>query len=306
MLPERGSLLRGLDRTTFTEQLQSWGGTVKFGETLATHTTIGVGGQAACYCLPESPQELTESIGLCRRYNRPYLLFGAGSNLLFSDRGYPGVVFSTERLCGVFLEENSVRVFAGERLVSILDAVNRVGVSSLNFLAGIPGSLGGAIAMNAGIHGQSIGDLVTEVAIVDNAGGMRILQQEDCQFGYRQSAILGQGLPVLWAQLRLDGESYDREEMLAQRLARQPVSARSAGCVFKNPSGVSAGQLIDEARLKGLQVGMAKVSEKHANFILNLGGATSAEIRKLIDIVRQKVYKSFRVLLDLEIEVIGG
>ncbi len=306
MLPERRSLLRGLDRTTLIEQFQSWGGTAKFGETLATHTTIGVGGQAACYCLPESPQELLESIGLCRQYNRPYLLFGAGSNLLFSDRGYPGVVFSTKRLRGIFFEENSLRAFAGERLVSILDAVNRVGASSLNFLAGIPGSLGGAIAMNAGIRGRSIGDLVTEVAIVDSAGDTRILQQEDCQFGYRQSAILGQGLPVLWARLRLDGESYDREVMLAQRRARQPVSARSAGCVFKNPSGVSAGQLIDEARLKGLQVGMAKVSEKHANFILNLGGATSAEIRTLIDIVRQKVYKSFRVLLELEIKVIDG
>ena len=306
MLPERGAPLRGLDRTTFTEQLRAWGGTAKFGETLARHTTIGVGGQAACYCLPESPQELAELIGLCRRYNWPYLLFGAGSNLLFSDRGYPGVVFSTERLRGIFFEQDSVRVLAGERLVSVLDAVTRVGASSLNFLTGIPGSLGGAIAMNAGSHSRSIGDLVTEVAIVDNGGGMRILQQEDCQFVYRQSAILGQGLPVLWARLRLDGESYDREEMLAQRLASQPVSVRSAGCVFKNPSGVSAGQLIDEARLKGLQVGMAKVSEKHANFILNLGGATSAEIRKLIDIVRQKVYKSFRVLLELEIEVIDG
>jgi UDP-N-acetylmuramate dehydrogenase len=145
-----------------------------------------------------------------------------------------------------------------------------------------------------------------EVAAIDPAGNVRILQQRDCEFAYRQSVFRTQHMPVLWARLRLDGESYDREAMSAQKLAHQPVFARSAGCVFKNPPGGSAGRLIDEAGLKGTRIGMAKVSEKHANFILNLGGATSAEIRKLIDIVRQKVYKSFRILLEPEIEVIDG
>jgi UDP-N-acetylmuramate dehydrogenase len=216
------------------------------------------------------------------------------------------MVICTQRLRGYSFGEESVRVSAGESLCRLLDAANHNGIRSLNFLAGIPGSLGGAITMNAGIRQQSIGAIVTEVAVLDPAGNTRVLQQRDCEFAYRQSLFRTQHIPVLWAQLRLNGEWYDRDAIRTQRLAHQPVFPRSAGCVFKNPPGHSAGRLIDKAGLKGTMVGMAKVSEKHANFILNLGGASSAEIRKLIDIVRQKVYKSFRILLEPEIEVIDG
>ena len=160
--------------------------------------------------------------------------------------------------------------------------------------------------MNAGIRQKSIGAIVMEVDVIDPAGNVRTLQRDDCEFAYRQSIFRTQRTPILWARLRLDGESYDGDALRAQRLAHQPVFARSAGCVFKNPPDGPAGRLIDEAGLKGMRVGRAKVSEKHANFILNLGGATSAEIRTLIDIVRQKVYKSFRILLEPEIEVIDG
>jgi len=273
---------------------------------LSNHTTLGVGGEARYYCTPETTDELADLIGFCRRCDQPYRLLGAGSNTLFADRGYPGMIISTERLRGSSFVEESVRVYAGESLVRLLFTANLNGVRSLNFLAGIPGTLGGAITMNAGIRQQSISAIVMEVAALDPAGNVRILQQIDCEFAYRRSVFRRQHMPILWAWLRLDGESYDREAMHAQRLALQPVFARSAGCVFKNPPGGSAGRLIDEAGLKGTRIGMAKVSEIHANFILNLGGATSAEIRKLIDIVRQKVYKSFRVLLEPEIEVVDG
>lgn len=306
MLLKRGTLLHSLIRPALPTRVDMLHKRIRVREPLAPHTTLGVGGQAACYVAAETPQQLVELIGLCRRWNQRYLVLGAGSKVLISDRGFPGVVIATDCLRGLVFEDGHVRVLAGERLFSLLDAANRRGVRSLNFLAGIPGSLGGAIAMNAGIPGRSIGDVVTEVAIVDPSGDVKIFQADDCEFGYRQSAIRKLRLPVLWARLRLDGESYDREKLLAQRLARQPVFARSAGCVFKNSPDASAGRLIEEAGLKGLRVGMAKVSEKHANFILNLGGASSAEIRKLIDIVSQKVYKSFRVLLELEIEVIDG
>ncbi|HUT87243.1 MAG TPA: UDP-N-acetylmuramate dehydrogenase [Candidatus Heimdallarchaeota archaeon] len=306
MLPEEGALLQGLTRTASIDRLQVLRNKIRFDEPLSNHTTLGVGGEARYYCTPESTEELADLIGFCHRCDQPYRMLGAGSNILFADRGYPGMVICTERLRGSSFVEESARVYAGESLARLLDTANHNGVRSLNFLAGIPGSLGGAITMNAGIRQQSISALVMEVAAIDPVGNVRILQQRDCEFAYRQSIFRTQHMPVLWARLRLDGESYDPEVMRAQRLAHQPVFARSAGCVFKNPPGGSAGRLIDEAGLRGTRVGMAKVSEKHANFILNLGGATSAEIRKIIDIVRQKVYKSFRILLEPEIEVIDG
>jgi len=306
MFPEKGALLHSLTRATSIDRFHVLSDGVQFGEPLSHHTTFGVGGKARYFCTPESTENLVDLISFCRRRNQPYRLLGAGSNTLFADGGYPGMVISTKKLRGFSFEAESVRVCAGESLVLLVDSANRNGVRSLNFLAGIPGTLGGAVTMNAGIRQQSIEAVVAEVATLDPSGKVQILQQKDCQFAYRQSIFRVQGLPVLWARLRLDGQPYDRNAMRAQRLAHQPVFARSAGCVFKNPPGDSAGRLIDEAGLKGKWVGMAMVSEKHANFILNLGGATSAEIRKLIDIVRQKVYKSFRILLEPEIEVIDG
>jgi len=306
LLPEKGTFLHGIDRSAFTKELCALRGELRFEEPLACHTTIGVGGKAAFFLSPGRPHALAETIRCCRRYGYPYLLLGAGSNLLFSDCGYPGLIISTEQLRGITLAEGSVQVFAGEPLPALLNTVNRAGIRSLNFLAGIPGSLGGAIAMNTGIPQRTIGDTIEEVAVLNPHGEVMVLKAKDCGFSYRRSEILEQRLPVLWARLRLDGRPYDRDEILTHRRASQPLSAVSAGCVFKNPRGLSAGRVIDKAGLKGLSVGMAKVSEKHANFIVNLGGARCTEIRKLIDIVRQKVYKSFRILLELEIEVIDG
>jgi len=160
--------------------------------------------------------------------------------------------------------------------------------------------------MNAGIRERAIADVLKEIVVIDPRNGLTALSPQQCGFGYRQSAVLQQRLPVLWGRLRLDGDPFDRTEILDRRRRTQPVNAYSAGCIFRNPQGFSAGYLIQKAGLKGLSCGGAKVSDKHANFIVNAGGATSAEIRKLIDIVRQKVYKSLRILLELEIEVLYG
>lgn len=288
------------------DHLASHRGKVRFDEPLAPHTTIDVGGRAARYFAPDTVEAFATAVRLCRHLNYPYLLLGGGSNLLFSDDGFPGLVISTQGLQEVTRENHSVRAEAGTPLPLLLDTTNRLGNGSLNFLAGIPGTVGGAIAMNAGIPEQSISDAVEEVAILDENSEVRIVTAKECQFEYRQSKVLKEQIPVLWGRLRLNGKSYDRFEVLAKRRATQPLDLPSAGCVFKNPPGSSAGYLIEKADLKGLIVGRAKVSEKHANFIVNLGGATNAEIRKLIDIVRQKVYKSFHIWLELEIEVLNG
>jgi len=306
MLPEAATLLHGVSERTLVEELTALSGKVRLHEPLASHTTFGVGGQAACLFTPESTLALTRAIELAHSHDMPYIILGGGSNLLVADEGYTGLVISTRRLRGISLSAAALRAFAGEPLPALVNLVDLTGNRSLNFLAGIPGSLGGAVAMNAGIPARSIGDLVEEVGVLSPDGTFRALSREECRFGYRTSAILERGLVVVWARLQLDGESFDKEELLARRKATQPLHARSAGCVFRNPPSLSAGQLIDAAGLKGVSVGMAKVSEQHANFILNLGGASSAEIRKLIDIVRQKVYKSFRIWLELEIRVIEG
>jgi UDP-N-acetylmuramate dehydrogenase len=309
MLSQGGLFLHRLVSDDLAAHLEAWhrAGKVQLDEPLAGHTTIGVGGKASAYFVPENQHEFITAIRLCHRFHYPYFVLGAGSKLLFSDQGYLGLVISTQRLQKVAFEDHRIRVSAGTPLTTFLDIANAVGIRCFNFLAGIPGTLGGAIAMNAGIPERSIADVLEKVGILsEEADQIVTLDQKECRFAYRQSAILQERFPVLWAYLRTDGKPYERTEMLARRRASQPLDSRSAGCVFKNPPEFSAGYLIEKAGLKGLTVGMAKVSEKHANFIVNTGGATASEIRKLIDIVRQKVYKSFRISLELEIEILGG
>jgi len=280
-------------------------GELRSRDSLASLTTMGVGGEAYSFS-PSKPESLRKAISKCRENGWPYLLLGGGSNILFADSGFPGLILSTKKLRGMRIEEKEAFVFAGEPLPSVLNHLNRVGIPSLNYLSGIPGSLGGAVAMNAGTAMKGIGDSVLEVAIIDKNGETTVLDRNACEFGYRTSRIIRERLPVVWARVSLDGEPYDRVKIVSERRARQPLSARSAGCIFKNTTSLPAGFAIDKAGLKGYSIGMAKVSDKHANFIVNLGGAKGAEIRRLIDIVRQKVYKSFRISLELEIEVIEG
>ncbi len=281
-------------------------GACRRGELLARHTTFRVGGRADIFHSPQTIEGLIGAIELCRRLGLPYVVVGGGSNLLFPDSGFRGVVLSTTSIRGIARTSRGIDVFAGERLARVVDHAQRRGEPGLGFLAGIPGTLGGAVAMNAGIRERSIGEMVQSVIALDPAGRVRELAATECAFGYRNSTFRQDGWVVLSARLHFDGPPFDRRAVLERKRATQPLTLPSAGCVFKNPPGLSAGALIEQAGLKGMVVGEAQVSDKHANFIVNLGGATSAEICKLIDIVRQKVYNSFHVGLDLEIEVIEG
>ncbi len=283
-----------------------WGRDCREREPLAGHTTFRVGGCADVLHTPRSIEGLIGAVELCRSLGLRYIVVGGGSNVLFSDRGYRGVVISTTAIRGIHPHLQGFDVRAGEPLAKVIDRAEEEGIRSLGFLAGIPGTVGGAVAMNAGIRDRSIGDMVRSVLVLTPAGCVRELPAKECRFEYRGSGIRKDGLIVLAAVLSMDGPDYDRRGMIERKRATQPMSLPSAGCVFKNPDGRSAGELIDHAGLKGLTIGNAQVSEKHANFIVNLGGATSAEICKLIDIVRQKVYNTFHVGLDLEIEVIDG
>ena len=286
--------------------LKSLLGELRIDELLSPHTTIMVGGPAKAFFIPASKDSLVEAISISRDHHVPYLILGKGSNLLFADSGYRGLVISTERLTASTVSDGCVSAECGTPLATLISETNAREIHSLDFLAGIPGSLGGALAMNAGIPARSIGQIVEEVMVLSRDGTRVSIDTDACGFSYRASVLLEERLPILEAQLRLDGEEFDRAQLLARRARTQPHAFPSAGCAFKNPVGRCAGELIERAGLKGFRVGMAKVSDIHANFIINLGGASSAEIRKLIDIVRQKVYKSFHILLDLEIEVVDG
>jgi UDP-N-acetylmuramate dehydrogenase len=283
-----------------------WGKDCRRGESLAGHTTFRVGGRADVFHAPRTVEGLIGAIELCRRLRLRHVVVGGGSNVLFSDRGFRGVVISTTAIRGILARPHGFEACAGEPLGGLVDRAEEQGVRSLSFLAGIPGTVGGAVAMNAGIRDRSIGDMVRSVRVLTPDGRVREVTSRECRFEYRDSGIRQDGLIVLAATLGVDGPSYDRDGIIERKRATQPLSFPSAGCVFRNPAGLSAGELIDRSGMKGVVIGKAQVSEKHANFIVNLGGATSAEICKLIDIVRQKVYKTFHVGLDLEIEVIDG
>ena len=301
--PRGRKLLRSIDE--IVPGIGSLPGELRTGELLSRHTTIRVGGPADGFFLPASKDSLIEAINTCNVHGVPYFVLGSGSNVLFPDGGYRGLVISTSRISACRIEDDFALVDCGVGLAALVSAASARGIASLNFLAGIPGSVGGALAMNAGIKDRSIGDVVKDVTVFTD-GAPKSIDVKACGFSYRTSSILQSRLLVLEACISLDGPTYNRELLLAQRAATQPLGIPSAGCTFKNPKGRSAGDLIERAGLKGFRLGMAQISDIHANFIINLGGARSAEIRRIIDIVRQKVYKSFHILLDLEIEVVDG
>ncbi|MEW5825936.1 MAG: UDP-N-acetylmuramate dehydrogenase [Candidatus Bipolaricaulota bacterium] len=276
------------------------------GELLSRHTTFRVGGRADIFHAPGSIEGLVGAVELCRHLGLRSLVLGGGSNLLFSDRGFRGVILSTRNLDAMTETSNGWRVEAGTPLSRVVSVAEARGTHALSFLVGIPGTVGGAAVMNAGIRGTSIASVLERVEILDRTGGVRTLTSAECGFRYRGSRMLEKGETVLAVHVRADGPAFDGRAMLARKQATQPLSLPSAGCVFKNPEGHAAGALIENSGLKGYRVGDAMISEKHANFIVNLGGASSAEICKLIDIVRQKVYNTFHVRLDLEIGVIDG
>jgi len=272
---------------------------------LSSLTTIGVGGPARRLLVPSSIEQLAAVVRRLRLERERFMVLGAGSNVLFADEGFAGTIVWTGRVCGIDVREGCVRAAAGTRLVRLLDDTHVVRAGTLDFLAGIPGSVGGAVASNAGIREASVADALVAVELLLPNGERVDWPPPACGFSYRRMAAVAEGAVVLSADLSLVGRRFDRKSLLAFRKATQPVGARTAGCVFRNPHDRPAGAMIDELGLKGLRVGDARISGKHANFIINEGQATCAQIRTLIDIVRRKVYKGHRVLLDLEIEVVG-
>jgi UDP-N-acetylmuramate dehydrogenase len=275
-------------------------------EPLARHTTMGVGGKAALMAFPRTAEELQTTLRLRAEAGVPHRVLGGGSNLVVVDEGLDELVVSTGGLREVTLrEDGTVTAGAGANLIGTALKSCRAGWRGLESAVGIPGSVGGAAVMNAGAYGFSISDVLREIVVLDE-DGEKTDPPEGWRFRYRGSSI-PEGSAVASVSVGLardDPADLERETraLAGRRLASQP-GGRTAGCVFKNPPGVPAGRLIDEIGLKGARRGGAVVSPRHANFVVNDGGATAADVLGLLDLVRERVRKETGVDLELEVKV---
>ena len=279
------------------------------GVSLSTVSTFGIGGPAALFFRAEQVEDLQDAFRFIHSENIPYLVVGRGSNCLFSDNGFSGLVIHhrIESFCD---EGNGRFVVGGGYGFPTLGIVTaREGWSGLEFAAGIPASVGGAVWMNAGSHGQQTGEAISSVEYVNETGALVQFQREELSFGYRLSSFQNKrgAIARVVFQLKKDAQVQERQrEMTAYRKQTQPYKERSAGCVFRNPPGASAGRLIEEAGLKGTSRGGAEVSSVHANFIVAREGATAEDVRSLIDVVRECVSRKTGVRLECEIRMISS
>ncbi|MEB3211710.1 MAG: UDP-N-acetylmuramate dehydrogenase [Leptolyngbyaceae bacterium] len=280
---------------------------------LARFTSFRVGGTAEFFIAPQHLDELQAAIAWADHESVPVTLIGAGSNLLISDRGLSGLVICTRRLKSVQLdaETGELTASAGESLVRLAWRAAEQGLSGLEWAVGIPGTVGGAVVMNAGAHAGSTADILINAQTLDRSGNSRTFQQQDLNFDYRTSLLQQSDLLVTQASFQLQpGRSPEEviqatREHLRQRHQTQPYHLPSCGSVFRNPSPQKAGWLIEQAGLKGYQIGGAQVAEQHANFILNVGHATATDIFFLIQHVQEQVKEQWTLLLRPEVKFMG-
>lgn len=284
---------------------------VMFREPMYLHTSWRIGGPADILVEPRGTGDLKAVLAYARRNSLPLTIIGAGTNLLVREGGIRGVVVKIAGgLADIRVEGETITAGGGAKLHRIAAAAREAGLGGLEFIAGIPGSVGGAVIMNAGAYGSSVGDRATGVTCMDLEGNLQCLDGGQMEWGYRKSALQGKDLIVVEAVFKgypRDKEliTSDIENILTSRKTKQPLEYPSAGSVFKNPPGKYAGKLIQEAGCQGMRVGDAQVSTKHANFIINLGKATATDVLNLIAAVREKVMEKFGVSLEMEVKVLG-
>lgn len=295
------------------EQLQKLVGEdhVWTNEPMKNHTTFRAGGCADYLVEPESVDAIREIVRLCRQEKVPYYVVGNGSNLLVSDEGYHGVIVHLYKNMSDFEVSGShVRAQAGALLVRVAKTAAKEGLSGLEFASGIPGTIGGAMVMNAGAYGGEMKDVVTKVRVLLPDGTIRDYTGEEMAFGYRRSRVIEEQGIVLEAEMELKADAPEAiaarmEELREKRVTKQPLEYASAGSTFKRPEGYFAGKLIEDAGLRGFSVGDAQVSEKHCGFVINRGNATASEIMELIQEVQKRVYEQSGVRLEPEVKLLG-
>lgn len=284
---------------------------VLFEEPMKSHTTFRIGGPAEVFIMPKSVKQVQMAVKICQEEQIPYFILGNGSNLLVSDRGYRGVIIQMDRNMGeIQVEGTEIQAAAGALLSSIAVAARRESLTGFEFAGGIPGTLGGAVVMNAGAYGGEMKDVLKEVTVMDGDGKIFTLPASELEMGYRTSIIKTAGYLVLSAKITLSrGKEEDikarTRELSEMRTQKQPLDYPSAGSTFKRPEGYFAGKLIMDSGLRGYSVGGAMVSEKHCGFVINKGNATAEDVVSLMKHVTEVVQEKYGVTLEPEVKFLG-
>jgi len=294
--------------------LKSLKGKVRFEEPLKKHTTFKIGGPAEFFVEPRDSKDLRQAVSLAKNNDIPIFLLGAGSNILVSDEGIEGIVLrlNSSYFRKISKKNNFLEVGSGLLLGQLMQHAAEYSLSGIEFLAGIPGTVGGALAMNAGAWGKNIGNIVEKVTVMDYTGNIKILSKKNIKFDYRKSSLA----KYIILSCRIRFVKKNKEEIkdsmrkyIKLRQSSQENSYSNAGCIFKNPTGrtgrpaCTAGRLIDLCSLKNKRIGGARVSGKHANFIINRMNAKAGDVLKLMNLIETKVKQKFNINLEPEIKI---
>lgn len=280
-------------------------------EPMDKHTTFKIGGKADYLVDVDSVETLVKVIELCKNNNVAYAVIGNGSNVLVGDLGYRGVILKLSKgMSYIEVNENQMIIGAGTMLVKAAKEAYEKSFAGFEFAAGIPGTIGGAIVMNAGAYGGEMKDVTKSAKVLTRDGEVITLTADELELGYRTSCIPKNGYTVLEVCLEFEnGEQAEIKEKMdtykEARVTKQPLQYPSAGSAFKRPEGYFAGKLVDDAGMRGFQLGGAQVSEKHCGFVINTGGATAKDVRDLLEAVSAKVWDDFKVKLETEVKFLG-
>lgn len=283
---------------------------IKFDVEMKNHTSFRVGGPVDVLVTPAAYDEVANILKLCKKIKIPYYIVGNGSNLLVKDGGIRGIVIKLTKLSDIKVDGNKVTAQSGAAITSVTITAREAKLSGLEFACGIPGSVGGSIAMNAGAYGGEIADVLESALVVDENGKIKKLSNSELKLGYRSSAVTKYNYIVLEGTFSLKNQQYENiknrmDQIMQARREKQPLEYPSAGSTFKRPEGFYAGKLIEDSGLKGTNVGDAEVSVKHSGFIINKGNATAKDILDLIEKVQCTVKKKYNVELCPEVRIIG-
>ena len=282
-----------------------------FEEPMSRHTTFKIGGEAECMLLIEQEEELIKLIPYLNQIEQNYFILGNGSNLLVGDKGYRGIIIKLgEGMNRITVEENCIHAQAGALLSQVAATARDAGLSGLEFAAGIPGSVGGGVVMNAGAYGSEMQQITEAVKVMDKEGKILILDNDTMEFGYRSSIIKNRPFIVLEVILRMKPGAKEEiqktmDELMEKRRSKQPLNYPSAGSTFKRPEGYFAGKLIMDAGMRGYRIGGAQVADKHCGFVVNMGNASAADVKEVIEEVQERVKERFHVSLEPEVIFLG-
>lgn len=284
---------------------------VKTQEPMCKHTTFRIGGNADFFVTPDSVESVKKVVEICDKKQIPCYVIGNGSNLLVSDEGFRGVILQIgNQLSGYECLDGVWKVQAGAMLTKVANEMAKEGYTGMEFAVGIPGTVGGAVTMNAGAYGGEIKDVVTKAVVLKKNGEVITLEKDQLQLGYRTSIIAKEEYVVLEVEFRLEkGNLQEIKEVCDKntkaRIEKQPLEFPSAGSTFKRPEGYFAGKLIMDAGLRGYSVGDAQVSEKHCGFLINKGKATAKDMLSLIEYIQKEVKEKYGVTLETEVKMLG-